>query len=70
MGNQRRHLFNTYRTRQSEYRRRFSIPVRNVSEQLPEIVDAALRPMYEAFDFFQLPADLVASEIAAWRRHN
>jgi hypothetical protein len=68
MGNPRRNLFNTYRMRQPEYQRRFSVPVQNVSEQLPEIVDAALRPMYEAFDFFPLPADLVASEIALWRR--
>jgi len=70
MGNRRRPLYNAYFTRQPEYRRRFSVSVENVTDQLPDIVDAALRPMYEAFDFFQLPADLTASEIAAWRRHN
>jgi ATP-dependent DNA ligase len=30
----------------------------------------ALRPMYETFDFFPLPADLTIREIAAWRRGN
>jgi len=70
MGNPRRRLHNPYFTRQPEYRRRISVSVENVIEQLPEIVDAALRPMYEAFDFFQLPADLTTSEIAVWRRHN
>jgi hypothetical protein len=69
-GNPRRHLHNNYSTRQSEYQRRFSVSVANVIERLPEIVDAALRPMYQAFDFFPLPADLTASEIAAWRRHS
>jgi hypothetical protein len=70
MGNPRRQLHNAYLTQQPEYRRRFSVLVETVIEQLPEIADAALRPMYEAFDFFRLPADLAASEIAAWRRHN
>jgi hypothetical protein len=70
MGNPRRRLDSANFTRQSEYRRRFAVPVGNVTDQLPEIVAAALRPMYEAFDFFQLPAGLAAEEIAAWRRHN
>jgi hypothetical protein len=70
MGNPRRHLYDTYRTRQPHYRRRFSIPIENVVVRLPEIVDAAVRPMYEAFDFFRLPADLTTIEIAAWRRGN
>ena len=68
MGNPRRHLHDNYFTRQAQYHRRFSVPVQNVIDQLPEITDAALRPMYEAFDFFRLPAGLTAEEIAAWRR--
>jgi len=68
--NRRRSLFNTYRTRQPDYHRRLSVPIENVMGRLPEIVDAALRPMYEAFDFFSLPADLATQEIAAWRRGN
>jgi hypothetical protein len=36
--------------------------------QLPEITDAALRPMYDTFNFFHLPADLTTDEIAKWRR--
>jgi hypothetical protein len=68
--NPHRRLYNSYCTQQPEYRRRFSVSVEDVIERLPEIVDAAIRPMYEAFDFFQLPAGLTAEEIAAWRRHN
>jgi hypothetical protein len=70
IGNRNRHLYATYSTRQSQYQRRFSVSVANVIEQLPEIVDAALRPMYQAFGFFPMPAGLTAEEIAAWRRHS
>jgi hypothetical protein len=63
-------LFSVYRTRQPQYQRRLSVPTEALLERLPEIVDAALRPMYEAFDFFPLPADLTIREIAAWRRGN
>jgi len=68
--NPNRSLYGVYRTRQTNYRRRFSAPTENLLERLPEIIDAALRPMYETFDFFRLPADLVTREIAAWRRGN
>jgi hypothetical protein len=70
IANRRRHLSNTYRTRQPQYHRRLSVSIENVVERLPEIVDAALRPMYEAFDFFALPANLATEEIGAWRRGN
>ena len=36
----------------------------------PEIVDQALKPMYERFDFFPLPATLTAEEIAQWRHYS
>jgi hypothetical protein len=68
--NPNRSLFNVYRTRQPQYQRRLSVPTEALLERLPEIVDAALRPMYETFDFFPLPADLTIREIAAWRRGN
>jgi hypothetical protein len=69
-GNPRRVIWNDHLTRQPHYRRRFSVSAEHVIEQLPEIVDAALRPMYETFNFFVLPADLTTAEIAAWRRGN
>jgi hypothetical protein len=68
--NPNRLLWSVYRTRQPQYQRRFSVLAENLTERLPEIVDAALRPMYETFDFFSLPADLATREIAAWRRGN
>jgi hypothetical protein len=68
--NPNRLLHNVYRTRQGQYQRRFSVPIEVLQERLPEIVDAALRPMYETFDFFPLPTDVAIREIAAWRRGN
>jgi hypothetical protein len=68
--NPNRRLLHVYRTQQPQYQRRFSVLAENLLERLPEIVDAALRPMYETFDFFSLPADLATREIAAWRRGN
>jgi hypothetical protein len=44
--------------------------VESVIGQLPEITDAALRPMYDTFDFFRLPPDLTTREIAKWRSGN
>jgi hypothetical protein len=70
VGNPRRYLSSTRTTHQQQYQRRFSVKVDTVLDQLPEVVDTVLRPMYEAFDFFNLPGDLTASEIAEWRRNN
>jgi hypothetical protein len=69
-GNRRRTIWNDYFTRQPQYHRRFSVEIERVLDQLPEITDVALRPMYDVFDFFRLPADLTTTEIAAWRRGN
>jgi hypothetical protein len=69
-GNPRRVLFDNYFTQQPQYQRRFSVTAENLDERLPEITDAALRPMYEGFGFFQLPRGLTAEEVAAWRRYS
>jgi hypothetical protein len=69
-GNVARIISNRFTTQQPQYHRRFSMSVERVTDQLPEITDAALRPMYAAFDFFDLPADLTTREIAKWRRGN
>jgi hypothetical protein len=69
-GNPSRLIWDTYITQQPQYHRRFSISIETVIDQLPEITDAALRHMYEAFGFFNLPADLTTREIAKWRRGN
>jgi hypothetical protein len=67
-GNPNRRLWSSFITRQPQYHRRFSISVKSLIGQLPEITDAALRPMYDTFNFFHLPADLTTDEIARWRR--
>jgi hypothetical protein len=66
--NRNRWLVDRYVTRQPRYQRRLSISIENLIGQLPEIIDTALRPMYESFDFFPLPPRLTIEEIAAWRR--
>src|SRR5262249_26340426 len=56
-GNPNRLLWSSSITRQPQYHKRFSVSVKSVIDQLPEITDAALRPMYDPFNFFHLPAD-------------
>lgn len=68
VGNSGRILSGTRRTHQDQYHRRFSFSISTALVQLPEIVDAALRPLYQSFDFFDLPASLTTQEIAQWRR--
>ncbi|MTW18785.1 hypothetical protein GJ689_21525 [Rhodoplanes serenus] len=69
IGNPRRVLFSGHKTHQKEYTARLTVPLGSIRDTLPEIVDKALRPMYERFDFFELPATLTAEEIAYWRRN-
>ncbi|MGH8655932.1 MAG: hypothetical protein ACREYE_28810, partial [Gammaproteobacteria bacterium] len=38
-----------------------------IGDALPEIVDRLVRPMYEMFNFFQIPAALTAEELACMR---
>jgi hypothetical protein len=68
IGNPRRFLSGTRRTLQNQYQRRVSFDITTAPDQLPEIVDTVLRPLYQSFDFFDLPAALAAQEIAQWRR--
>ena len=69
VGNPRRSLHSRRVTHQNSYQRRISVLTSAALQQLPEIVDKALRPLYETFDFFQLPADLTTKEIAEWRKY-
>ena len=45
-----------------------AIPLDRIEENLPEILHPLLQPLYEAFGFFELPAWLVAQELAKMLR--
>lgn len=70
IGNASRILFDGHFCRQEQYT---TLDVRlrtsEISDALPEIVDGMLRPLYELFDFFQLPTSLTAEELAQMRRN-
>jgi hypothetical protein len=43
------------------------IPSDQISETLPELVKALTQPLYEAFDFYDVPATLVREELLNMR---
>jgi transcriptional regulator with XRE-family HTH domain len=52
---------------QARYDTSLAIQADQIRDALPELVHRALRPLYELFDFFQLPMTLVAQELARMR---
>ena len=44
------------------------IPIDRIEENLPEVLYSILQPLYENFDFFELPRWMVAQELAEMRR--
>jgi hypothetical protein len=46
------------------------IPSDQISETLPELVKALTRPLYEAFDFYDVAANVVREELLNMRRGN
>ncbi|NVJ14290.1 helix-turn-helix domain-containing protein [Myxococcus sp. AM010] len=66
-GNRRRPLFESYRARQDLYRTSIAVQADQISDTLPELVDRIVRPLYELFDFFPLPATLVTEELMELR---
>jgi hypothetical protein len=43
------------------------VPSNRIGENLPEIVQTLTKPLYEAFDFFSLPPEMIREELAAMR---
>lgn len=62
-----RHLLGEYRSRQEMIRVSVTAPAFSIESALPELVEPAMRNLYEIFDFFQLPANLVTEELAKMR---
>lgn len=65
--NSNRHLHDGHRSHQEAYRANLSVQADQISDALPELVDRMVRPLYELFDFFQLPAALTTQELARMR---
>lgn len=69
-GNPNRLLFDDDRhCAQSSYEATQTVAVRALPGALPEVVFAILAPLYELFDFFQLPKRLVEEELAGLQRN-
>lgn len=66
--NRNRMLWDGHRSRQDDYRTSLAVKANSIEDALPEIVDRIVRPLYELFDFFELPRDLVTQELAQMRR--
>jgi schlafen family protein len=63
----RRLIFDRHHTQQDRFRISLSVQADQISDALPELVGRLIFPLYELFDFFQLPAALPAEELARMR---
>jgi hypothetical protein len=62
-----RALFERYVAHQERYYTNLTVQADQIGDTLPELVHSVLHPLYELFDFFQLPATLVTEELAKMR---
>jgi hypothetical protein len=53
-----------YTSRQEEFAVEATLDVRQITDNLPEIIHPLLAPLYELFDFFELTMDLVRQTLA------
>jgi hypothetical protein len=69
MGNPNRILSGQYRAEQDAYEATQTVALGALPHALPELVYTMLAPLYELFDFFQLPKRLVEEELASLQRN-
>jgi hypothetical protein len=62
-------MFGTYRAQQDAFTAQSSARADQISAILPELVYPVVRPLYELFDFFELPPNLVGEELAKMRQN-
>ena len=67
--NRNRNLLERRHSRQNAYRTNASVQADQIPQTLPEIVNSLLGPLYELFNFFELPGYLVAEELLRMREH-
>ena len=67
MGNPNRILVEQYTCQQESYSETFKTSANDISTTLTELVTKVVTPLYELFDFFHLPPDLVVGELKDMR---
>lgn len=60
-------LVETHVSHQDRYCNNLAVQADQIGDTLPELVHRVLHPLYELFDFFQLPMTLVTEELAQMR---
>jgi transcriptional regulator with XRE-family HTH domain len=68
LGNPNRMIVDGHRARQDRFENDITFQADQIPGMLPELVDRLVRPLYELFDFFQLPRTLVIEELARMRQ--
>lgn len=63
----RRVLFHARRCYQNTVTSELLIPASDIIDQLPEAVKEVTNPLYEAFDFFDMPLDVIREELEKMR---
>ncbi len=63
-----REVFDDHRARTDAAEGAVVCPAGAIEDRLPALVQALLAPLYERFDFFELPAGLVEEELARLRK--
>jgi hypothetical protein len=63
----RRLVFDRHRAQQEQFRNSLTVQADQINNSLPELVSKLIEPLFELFDFFQLPAALPAEELARMR---
>lgn len=63
----RRHLWGGHTAQQGAIRTNLTVQADQISDSLPELVSKLIVPVYELFDFFTLPAQLIAEELTRMR---
>ena len=56
-------------SQQASYSRIIEAQANQIPETLPELVKSVVRPLYEQFEFFQLPDGLVVEELGEMRKY-
>lgn len=68
IGNPNRFLHGKYTCQQESHSATFETPAKDISNTLTELVAKVMTPLYELFDFFRLPPDLVVEELNRMRK--
>ncbi|MCL4459746.1 MAG: ATP-binding protein [Chloroflexi bacterium] len=65
--NSRRFLDPVHQSRQNSVTSKILISANNISATLPEIITALTKPLYEVFDFFTPPLEMIQEELSEMR---